>query len=133
MSDSVKKSGFFVSLRQMLATVLEIAQVRFDLLCTEIELEKRRLFYGLIWVALSLLALGLGLVMLCGFVVLLFWEGYRLAALGTMTLLFLVSGVLFLREARRHFFNPNGIFSESLAELERDKTGLKAPKKHEQR
>lgn len=133
MNDSVKESGLFVSLRRMLATVLEIALVRFDLFCTEIELEKRRLFHGLILAALSLLALGLGLVMLCGFVVLLFWEGYRLAALGTMTLIFLFSGIFLLREAQRKFCNPSGIFSESMSELERDRTGLQAASKNENR
>ena len=129
MNNSVKESGLFVSLRRMLATVLEIAQVRFDLLCTEIELEKQRLFYGLVWAALSLLVFGLGLVMLCGFVVLLFWEGYRLAALGTMALIFLASGILLLHKAKLKFCNPSGIFSESMAELERDKTGLQTPLK----
>lgn len=133
MNDPVKESGLFVSLRRLLATVLEMAQVRLALLSTEVEIEKQRLFEGLLWAALALLAMGVGLILLCGFVILLFSEGYRLAALGTMSLLFLFGGVLLIREARRHFCNSKGLFNASLAELDRDIAGLQASSQYEQR
>jgi uncharacterized membrane protein YqjE len=132
MSNPVKESGLFASLRRLLVTAIEIAQVRLDLLGTEIELEKRRLFDGLIWGAMALMALGVSLVLLCGFIILLFWDGYRLASLGVMTLLFLVGGVFLMREARQRLRNPTGMFDASLAELERDQNGLHAVDPHEQ-
>jgi uncharacterized membrane protein YqjE len=131
MSNPVKESGLFASLRRLLVTAIEIAQVRLDLLGTEIELEKRRLFDGLIWGAMALMALGVSLVLLCGFIILLFWDGYRLASLGVMTLLFLVGGVFLMREARQRLRNPTGMFNASLAELERDQNGLHAVDQHE--
>lgn len=133
MSDPVQKSGLFVSLRRLLATALEIVQVRLELLGTEIELEKRRLFDGLLWGAVALLVLGLGLALLCGFVVLLFWDGYRVAAAGVMALVFLVASGLLMREARRRLHSPNGLISTSVSELKRDLAGLKASGQHEQR
>lgn len=132
MNDPVQESGLFASLRRLLATVHEMAQVRLELLGTEVELEKRRLFDGLLWGALALLVLGVGLVLLCGFVILLFWEDYRLAAVGVMALLFLVGGVLLMREMRQRLRNPTGMFSASLAELKRDQAGLQASEQHEQ-
>lgn len=124
MSQPVQETGLFASVRRLLATALEMAQVRLDLLSTELELEKRRLFDGLLWGAAGLLAVGLGLVLLCGFVILLFWEGYRLAAVGVMTLLFLGAGALLLREARQRLRNVGGMFYASVTELERDRAGL---------
>lgn len=126
MSESIKASGLFASLRRLLTTAFEIAQVRLELLGTEVELEKRRLFDGLLWGAVAVLAFGVGLVLLCGFVILLFWEGYRLAAVGSLALLLLVASVLSMREARQRLRSPAGMFSASLAELERDRAGLQA-------
>jgi uncharacterized membrane protein YqjE len=112
--------------------VLEIAQVRLDLVGTEVELEKRRIFDGLLWGAVALLVLGIGLVLLCGFIVLLFWDGYRLPAVGAMALLFLLASAALIREARRRLRKANGMFEASLAELERDRAGLQPPQRHEQ-
>ncbi|MHB8948325.1 MAG: phage holin family protein [Rhodoferax sp.] len=86
-----KSVGFFASLRRLLGTVLEIAHVRLELLGIELELEKRRLLDALLLGLLALLMAGVGLVLLCGFIILLFWEGYRLAAVGVMMLLVLLS------------------------------------------
>lgn len=132
MSDPVRQSGLFASLSLLLGTVLEIAQVRLDLVGTEVELEKRRIFDGLLWGAVALLVLGIGLVLLCGFIVLLFWDGYRLPAVGAMALLFLFSSAALIREARRRLRRANGMFAASLAELERDRAGLQSPQRHEQ-
>lgn len=133
MSEPVHESGLFASLRRLLATALEIAQVRLELLGTEVELEKQRLLRGLFWAALALMVLGVGLALLCGFVILLFWDGYRLHAVGVMALLFLVAGTLMMREARARLRNPTGLFKTSAAELEQDRAGLGAPGQHGQR
>lgn len=132
MSDPVQQSGLFASLSRLLGTALAMAQVRLDLLGTEVELEKRRVFDGLLWGALGMLALDVGLVLLCGFVTLMFWDGYRLAAVGVMALLFLAMGGLLLREARQRIRSPSGMFDTSVAELGRDRSGLQAPVQHEQ-
>jgi uncharacterized membrane protein YqjE len=124
-------SGLFASLRRLLATTLEIAQVRLSLLGTEIELEKQRLFDGLLWAAVALLLLCIGLVLSCGFIILLFWDGYRLTATGVMTLLFLVGGMLLMREARQRLHNPAGLFSTSVTELQRDRAELQDSEQHE--
>lgn len=132
MGNPVGQSGLFASLSRLLGTVLEIAQVRLDLVGTEVELEKRRIFDGLLWGAVALLVLGIGLVLLCGFIVLLFWDGYRLPAVGAMALLFLFSSAALIRQARRRLRRANGMFEASLAELERDRAGLQSPQRHEQ-
>ena len=133
MGDSVHASGLFASLRQLLATAVEIAQVRLDLLGTEVELEKRRLFDALLWAAVALVMLGVGLLLFCGFVILLFWEGYRLAAVGVLALLFLGAGGVLVRIARQRLRNQNGPFDASVGELDRDRAGLQAAGQHAHR
>ncbi len=117
--------GLFASLRQLLATALELAQVRLDLLLTEIEQEKLRVFDALLWAGLALMLLGLGVIMLCGFVVVLLWDHDRLATLGVLTLLFLVAGGLLMRAARNRLRSPSGAFGATVEELRSDLAELK--------
>lgn len=127
MQDSLRNSGLFASLSRLLATVLQTAQVRLELLGTEVELEKRRLFDGLLWGGIAIAVLALGLVLLCGFVILLLWDGYRLTAVGGMTVLFLLAGGLMLNHARVRLQNRSstkGMFEASLAELKQDQSDL---------
>lgn len=131
MSDTVNRLGLFASLRRLLATALEIAQVRLALLGTEVELEKRRLFDALLWGAFALLVLGIGIVMLCGFVILLFWDAYRLPAVGSLAFLLLAGGVILLQKARQRLRTPLGMFSANIDELKRDCDALTTPTQHE--
>jgi uncharacterized membrane protein YqjE len=70
--------------------------------------------------------IALGLVLLCGTLLLLFWEGSRLAATAGLTVLFLGGGALLLAQARRRLQQPGGLFSASVRELRRDR-GADAP------
>ena len=126
MGPNVPAAGLFASLRRLLGTALELAQVRLELLSSEVELEKRRLFDSLLRAAIGLSLLGVGLVLLCGFLILLVSENYRLAALGVMALLILIAAVLLLGSARQRLRSPKGVFSASVSELERDRSGLQA-------
>lgn len=117
-------TGLFASLRQMLGTVLEIAQVRLALFGNELELEKLRLFQALLLAGVGLMLLAVGTVLLCGFVVLLFAEGWRLAALGVLTLAFVGGGLLLMRAGGQRLRSPGGFFPQTLAELRQDRDSL---------
>ena len=119
--EPANSGGLLTSLRQLLGTLLEIAQVRLDLISTEVELEKRRWFDALWFAALALVCIALGLVMLCGTVLLLFSEGYRLAAGAGLAALFIGGGAWLLTVARRRLQQAGGLFSASVAELRRDR------------
>jgi len=116
--------GLLASLRRLLATGLEIAQVRLELLAVELEQEKLRIFDGLLWAALALLMLGVGLLLAVGLLLLLVWDGHRLAALGVLSVLFLGAGALLARLARSRLSSPQGIAAGSLDELARDRAAL---------
>jgi len=125
MAELNQETGLLVSFKRLCATVLEIGQVRLELVGTELELEKKRLFEGLLWALSALLVLGVSLVLFCGFIILLVWEGYRLAALGGLALIFLGSAVGLFMQARQRLSNPKGMFSASVSELNKDRLALK--------
>ena len=124
MDEAPQSGGLLDSLRRLLGTVLEIGQVRLEIFGTELELEKRRLFDGLLWGAVALMVLGLGFALFLGFVILLVWEGYRLPAIGVMAVVFLTSGAYLLRTARQRLSDSNGLFNSTLSEIKRDRAAL---------
>jgi uncharacterized membrane protein YqjE len=125
VADSNQEIGLLVSFKRLCATVIEIGQVRLELVGTELELEKKRLFEGLLWALAAFLVLGVGLVLLCGFIILLFWEGYRLPVIGMLMLIFLGGAAVLFSQARQRLSNPQGIFSASVNELNKDRQALK--------
>jgi uncharacterized membrane protein YqjE len=124
-------TGLFGQFQQSLGTVIELVRLRLALLGTELGLEKQRLATGLFWGACAFLSLTVAIVLLCGFVILLLWDGYRLAAVGVLALLFLAGGWLLLKAAQRRLSAETNLFSVSLAELERDRDSFTAPVPHE--
>jgi uncharacterized membrane protein YqjE len=127
MSEPETGHGLFTSLRRLVATAVETVQVRLALLSTEIEQEKLRLFDALLWAGLALLLLGTGMLLLSGFVIVLFWDSYRLLALGALALLYLGAGAWLMQRARRRLRSPGGVFNSSVTELARDRSGLERP------
>lgn len=126
MSDADQDKGVLANLRRLLDTLLRTVQVRLALIGNELEGEKLRLFDGLVWAGLALLSLGMGALMLAAFVVILFWDSYRMQALGLLAILFLGLGLWLLSLARGRLRNPTGLFKTSVEELGRDRAGLVA-------
>ena len=124
MNASEPSAGLFASLRQMVGTLLEIAQVRIELLGTELEQEKLRIFDSLLLAGVGLMLLTVGTLLLCGFLLLLFAEGYRLAALGVLTLAFLAGGVLLMRAGGQRLRAPDGLLGATLSEIAQDRQAL---------
>lgn len=127
MLDSTRHGdGLMASLRGLLRTGLALAENRLALLSNELEEQKLRLVHGLVLAVAGLFVLGVGLVLLCGFVLLLFWEGYRLPALAILTLAFLAAGAGLLVQARRRLRTAGGPFAASVAELRADRTAVES-------
>jgi uncharacterized membrane protein YqjE len=117
-------SGLFTSARRLFATVLEIVQVRLELVATELELEKLRLFEAMLLAAAALFGLGIGVMLLCALLVLLVGEGYRLHALAALAALFIGGSLWGLRAARAKLRGPGTLFDASVTELARDRAEL---------
>lgn len=120
-------AGLFGSLRRLLATLVEIAQLRIDLFSTEFEREKLRIFDGLLWGAVGVLFVGVGLLLLSALLVLLTPEAWRGLVLGLLALASLGLGVWLLQRSRQRLSSPGGPLIASRAELEQDRIGLVPP------
>ena len=119
------QAGLFASLRQLLQTSAQLALVRLDLLVADLEVEKLRLSEVALRALLGLMFVGLGLILAVGFVLLLLWDGYRLAAMGVLTLLCLLGGVLLLQGAKRRLREGDELLAATRAEFERDGAALR--------
>lgn len=126
MSASPSGPGLAASLRRLLGTLLEIAQVRLELLSIEIESEKLRIFDALIWLVLALLCATTGLLLVTAFVLLLLPDPLRIPALGAAAAIFIVAAIGFARRARRRLASPEGPAPATIDELRRDRETLKA-------
>jgi uncharacterized membrane protein YqjE len=125
--DAPPPAGLFGSLRRLLATLLDIAQVRLDLLSTEFEREKLRIFDGLVVAAVALLFVGLGVLLLAALLVVVAPEPLRPLVLGLLALASLGFGGWLVLQARRRLASPVGALPATRAELESDRAGLRAP------
>lgn len=123
-------NGLFGQLQGSLGAVLALARVRLALLGTELELEKHRVGQGLFWAAAALMSLTVAAVLLCALVILLLWDGYRLAAVAVLAGSFLVLGLFLIKTAQQHLRAPSNLFSVSLDELERDRAALESRPPH---
>lgn len=120
------KGGLFESGKRALDSLLDLLFLRLELFGTELEVEKLRLFDALFLAALGLVLLGLAMVGLLGFVVLLFWDGYRLAAVAVLTLLCAGIGAGLLWRARAGLSaREGGPFALTLGELQLDRQSLR--------
>jgi uncharacterized membrane protein YqjE len=117
-------SGLLASLPRLLDTLIELAQTRIAIVSTEIEEERERLrelvLYG-IW---SLFLMGMGLMLGTLFIIVVFWEEYRVHVLGVTAGLYLVAGVIATVQLRRCLRNRPRMFSSTLRELEKDRAEL---------
>ena len=120
MTGDDRRGGLLASLRKVAATALELVQVRLELLGTELENEKRKLFDGMCLAAVAVIFFSIGLGLLCVFIILLFWDGYRLAALASVSALCLGLGTVLLQQSRTRLKSPSGIFNVSAGELQKD-------------
>lgn len=127
MSSPTPAKGLFDSAKRAVESLLALTQLRLELLCTELEAEKLRVYDGLVQAVMGLVLLALALVGTLGFVLTLFWEGHRLAALGVMVVVFAAAGGWMLLRARQALRGPDGgPFALTLGELRRDRDSLKA-------
>lgn len=121
-------TGLLGSARRVLAAVLDIAHTRLQLASTELEEERLRLTELMLWAALALFFLFVGVVLTALLVVVLLWDDHRELALALLSAGFLgsaaLAGFIGMRKAR----SRPPLFAATLAELKRDREALRGDK-----
>lgn len=104
--------------------LLELLQTRVELLSSELEAEKLRLFGALVQMLLALLMAGGALFMFSLAVLLLSPEGWRWLSGLVLTVIYAGLAAWAWSGARAQLSQPSGLFAASAAELARDRAGL---------
>ena len=112
--------GLMESLKRLTGTLLSILQTRLELLANELEEERLRVRQMLFYGSVALFLFSMATMLLTVFVVVLFWNSYRLEVLGGLTVLFLCCGLLVWSALLRVARERPKLFSTSLAELTDD-------------
>lgn len=114
------------TLGRMAATLMAIVHTRLELAAIEMEEESLRFlaYFGLC--LLALLCISMTIVLLAFFVVVLFWDTYRIAAILWLALGFTVAAAAIVLGVRNSFRNKPKLLSYTIAELGKDVTSMKA-------
>lgn len=116
--------GLMGSVKRLLSTLTSIVSTRLELLANELQEERLRLTQMLLFATVALFCFGMGILLLTMFIVVLFWDDHRLAALGMLSALFLALGALMAMLLRSKAQAKSRLFSASLAELANDRERL---------
>jgi uncharacterized membrane protein YqjE len=114
------------SVKQLLATLLAMAQTRLELLTTELQSDIQRLAVTLFWSLAALFTLGIGCFMAGLALIFIFWDTHRVLVSLCVTAAFFGFALLAIMIVTRRLRNQPRLLQETLAELKRDHNSLKA-------
>ena len=122
MTDAEK--GPLASLRRMLATLVELARTRVELLSVEFEEQLEYATKLLLWGAAAIYFGSLALLLLALTIVIAFWDSHRLLAALLVTGAFAVAALVAAMAVRRRLRRRPRFLSATSAELRRDAAAL---------
>ena len=125
-SGSGSTPGVIGSLRTLAASLVGIVQTRLELLANDLEEERVRTLQLVVLAAVAFFCAAVGLLLVTAWVVVAFWDQYRLATLAALALLYFGVAAVALWLLRTKAAQRTKLFSASLAELRRDSDLLKS-------
>lgn len=125
MTAPVPPERLVVSVRGFAASLIEFLAIRLELVSVEAREEAYRLGELLLYGAMAVILLGLGLSFLAILLTVLLWDSHRLLALAVFSSIFLTLGAVALVAARARLARGSRLMGASLSELERDKESLR--------
>jgi uncharacterized membrane protein YqjE len=121
-ADLAQVSGVAIveSVGRIGATLIAMVQTRLELAAVEVQEELQR-FLGYFVLALaSLILFGVALLLVVLLVVVIFWDSYRLEAIGALAALFGVAGAVIALRVKRSFDARPRLLGATVAELNKD-------------
>ena len=118
-------SGPGASLRALGTTLLEVVGTRAELAAVELREESERHKQAIALTAIAAIFLAMGVLLATLFVIVLFWDTYRLTALGVGALLYLAIAAYAYLRLRRNARTAPPPFEATLRELAADRDMLR--------
>jgi len=125
MSGPDKPGRLAGSMRGLAGSLIEFISIRLELVGVEDREEALRLGELLLYGAIAVVLLSLGLTFLAVLLTVLLWDSHRLLALAVFATVFLTLGALAFIAARVRLAQGSRLWGASLDELNRDKERLR--------
>ncbi|MET0378660.1 MAG: phage holin family protein [Spongiibacteraceae bacterium] len=120
-----REAGFFDSLRTLTGSVLDLLHVRIELFSVEWQEQQEHGKQLVVLAVAGAMLLGLGLLLLTFFIIVLFWDSYRLLAIAIVTALYFGGGGFCLWRVRAQLKSRPPPFAGSLHEFVEDLKQIK--------
>lgn len=124
MNGPEKPQRLEISLRGLARSLIEYVSIRLELVSVEAREETIRLGELLLYGAVAVVLLSLGLTFLAILLTVLLWDSHRLLALAVFTAVFVTLGLVAFFAARSRMAQGSRLWGASLDELKRDKERL---------
>lgn len=118
--DDAPEAGLGESVRRLAHTGVGIVRTRLELLANELEEERARFTRMLVLGAVVAVCFAMVAIVGSLLIVVAFWDTHRIAALVGLTVLYAVAGFFALSSLRGVTAQRTRLFSQSLAELDKD-------------
>lgn len=118
--DDAPEAGLGESVRRLAHAGVGIVRTRLELLANELEEERARYTRMLVLGAVSVVCFAMAAIVGSLLIVVVFWETHRIAALVGLTMLYVVAGFFAVSSLRAVAAQRTRLFSQSLAELDKD-------------
>jgi len=102
------------------STLVAMIGTRLELAAVEFQEDARRLLGYLAWALLAVFLAGGACLLVALFVIVLFWDDYRLQAIAGMAILFAAGAGLIVMKVKTGLNSQQALFSSTLAELRND-------------
>jgi len=112
--------GFLAAGGRIVTTIVAMAGTRLELAAVEFQEDARRLLGHLAWTLLAVFLAAGALLLAALFVIAIFWDSYRLQAVGGMAVLFGALAGIILVKVRASMNAQAPLLSATLAELRND-------------
>jgi len=125
-ADRRASPGVLASLRGLAATAIEITHTRLQLLANELEEQRIRALHMLVLGAVAFFCGAVGVLLVSAWIVIAFWDQYRLLTLGLLAAAYFAGCVAALLRLKSRMLERPRLFASSLAELRRDEELLRS-------
>ena len=112
--------ALFSAVGRIASTLVAMVGTRLELAAVEFQEDTRRLLGYLAWSLLAVFLAAGGTMLVALFVILLFWDSYRLQAVAGMAVLLAAGAGVIVMSVRSRFKAQAPLFSDTLAELRKD-------------
>jgi uncharacterized membrane protein YqjE len=124
MAEDYREAGLFASLRRMLATLIELAHTRLELVSVEVEEQIGYAASVLLWSIAAIFFGSIAVLTLAFTIVIAFWDGHRLLAAGLVTGAFALVAVVAVLVVRSRLRHRPRVLAATVSELRRDVAAL---------